>query len=242
MAKGVDYSWGRPNLDSLRAAGVTFACRYLSYDKTGKNLSATEARALLAKGINVVSNWEWGKTDAAAGYNLGVQHARDAAAQHTAFGGPANAPIYFSVDFDAQPVDYNGVARYFDGVASVIGVNRTGVYGGYPIVSQLWSTGRVRFIWQTTAWSGGKKHPNTSIYQYAYGVIIGGGECDVDESYGSNYGQWGGVDPQGAEINVNAAIEVGLTDMATPFRLMGEAGNTISNGIDQLLSRLENLL
>ncbi len=239
--KGCDYSWDRPNMGALRAAGIGFVCRYLSYDRTGKNLTANEANALRANGLAIVSNWEWGERDAAAGYNLGVQHARDANAQHLACGGPNNAPIYFSVDYDAQPVDYNGIARYFDGVAAVIGVNRTGVYGGYPIVSQLWATGRVRFIWQTTAWSGGRTHPNRSIYQYQYNILIGGGRVDIDEAYGSNYGQWGGVNPSGGESNVNQPIEIGLTDMATPFRFMGQDSQDRAPAYYALTDRINRL-
>src|SRR5450755_2963190 len=56
--QGVDYSWGRPSPDGLRAAGYTFAARYLSPGATGKNLSAGEAAALVAAGVDVVANWE----------------------------------------------------------------------------------------------------------------------------------------------------------------------------------------
>ena len=40
---GVDYSWARPKPSDLYAQGYTFAARYLSYDTTGKNLTAAEA-------------------------------------------------------------------------------------------------------------------------------------------------------------------------------------------------------
>src|SRR4029079_4505302 len=58
--RGVDYAWSRPTSpQALRSAGYTFVARYLSYDTTGKNLSAGEAQGLFAAGIDVVANWEW---------------------------------------------------------------------------------------------------------------------------------------------------------------------------------------
>src|ERR1700704_4291321 len=55
---GVDYSWARPSLDVLHANGYTFVSRYLSYDTTGKNISADEASALRASGFDIALNWE----------------------------------------------------------------------------------------------------------------------------------------------------------------------------------------
>jgi hypothetical protein len=39
---GVDYSWGRPGVAALKRAGAKFACRYLSHDTSGKNLTVRE--------------------------------------------------------------------------------------------------------------------------------------------------------------------------------------------------------
>src|SRR5262245_53924168 len=64
VRSGVDYSWARPSPSGLRAAGYTFAVRYFSYDTTGKNLTASEAHALQAAGVDLVSNWESGASDA----------------------------------------------------------------------------------------------------------------------------------------------------------------------------------
>src|ERR1044072_5426423 len=78
VRSGVDYSWARPSPSGLRAAGYTFAVRYLSFDTTGKNLSASEARALQAAGIDLVSNWESGASDALKGRTRGVSDAQEA--------------------------------------------------------------------------------------------------------------------------------------------------------------------
>lgn len=100
--KGVDYAWGRPGLAALLAAGAHFACRYLSYNTTGKNLTRAEADRLRAAGIDPVSNWEAAGSwpEFSGGAATGARHAREAARQHTACGGPGTRPVYFSTDFN----------------------------------------------------------------------------------------------------------------------------------------------
>jgi Domain of unknown function (DUF1906) len=230
MAKGCDYSWARPNLNALRGAGITFACRYLSYDRSGKNLTRAEALRLQGTGIAPVSNWEWQERDVLGGRARGVQHARDAAAQHAACGGPLDRPIYFSVDFDLQPADVRQAAAYFDGVNSVIGAERTGVYGGLFTVSSMFATNRAKWIWQTSAWSRGQWHPRAHIRQVSYGVWVGGGQVDIDQSFGQDFGQWGAVAPTGGERNVETGdynmrpwLEVLGTQMGGAGNILGDA-------------------
>src|SRR5262249_48761910 len=86
---GGGYGWVRPSLTHVKAEGYTFVARYLSYDTTGKNLTAIEANALKAAGIDIVSSWEWGPTDALDGFQRGVEHAQAAQSQATACGMPA---------------------------------------------------------------------------------------------------------------------------------------------------------
>src|SRR5262249_39349763 len=109
---GVDYSWARPSLSSLRSQGYTFIVRYLSHDTTGKNLTRSEATAAIAAGLDVVSNWEDSATDALSGYSRGVSDAQTANAQAAGCGAPSNRPIYFSVDFDATPGQQAAINSY----------------------------------------------------------------------------------------------------------------------------------
>src|SRR5215467_16374419 len=77
--KGIDYAWSHPSSpQALKNAGYTFVARYLSYDTTGKNLTAGEAQGLNAAGIDIVANWEWDADDALNGYNTGVSDAQQA--------------------------------------------------------------------------------------------------------------------------------------------------------------------
>jgi len=144
-ATGVDYSFARPSPSGLHGEGYTFACRYLSPPPNGKNLSAAEAVQLWAAGVDVVANFEEGATNALNGNGQGVTDATIADGQSQADGIPHGRPIYFSVDFDAQPGDFASIDAYFDGVASVIGVGRTGAYGGIAIVQHLFDAGKIRW-------------------------------------------------------------------------------------------------
>ncbi len=191
---GVDYAWARPSPASLKADGYTFAARYLSYDTTGKNLSAGEADALIAAGIDVVSNWEWGAEDALQGYATGVQQAKAAESQAIADGMPSGRPIYFSIDFDAQPSDQAAIDAYFNGVASVLGRDRTGAYGGYGAISRLFDDGKIAWGWQTYAWSYGQWDSRAHLRQIENGVGPGG-EMDKDQAMTADFGQWGASAP-----------------------------------------------
>jgi len=191
-ALGVDYAWSRPSSpQDLRAAGYTFVARYLSYDTTGKNLTAAEAQSLFSAGIDVVANWEWDATDALDGYSTGVNDATEAQALAQACGMPGDRPIYFSVDFDATPQQQSAIDSYFDGVASVIGLSRVGAYGGYYVIQRLFDDGKIKWGWQTYAWSGGQWDSRAQLWQIQNGATVAGASCDIDQAEADDFGQWG---------------------------------------------------
>lgn len=187
--KGVDYSWARPSPTDLVEAGYTFAVRYLSYSMSGKNLTVDEADALLAAGLDVVVNWENAASDALNGYARGASDAEEAQRQAGAVGMAGDRPIYFAVDFDATADQQAAIDDYFDGVASVLGVERTGAYGGYGPIQRLLDGGKIAWAWQTYAWSGGRWDPRAQLRQIHNSVTIAGGECDIDEAHADDFGQ-----------------------------------------------------
>lgn len=184
---GVDYSWARPGGAALHASGYGFAARYLSHDP-GKNISAAEANDLRNNGVDVVLVWESTATRALSGHDAGVQDAQAAVAQLADCGAPANMPIYFAVDFDANPAQQANIDDYLRGAGSVIGVDRVGVYGGFYIVERCHDNGTAKWFWQTLAWSGGQQFAGNHIYQDGRTDFNGG--CDIDEARQDNYGQW----------------------------------------------------
>jgi hypothetical protein len=100
--EGLDWAWGHANITELKRAGIHFACRYLSHDAS-KNLTHAEATALSKAGIWCVVVWETTANRAGAGRQAGTADAIVAAEQAKACGKPGSAPIYFAVDFDADP-------------------------------------------------------------------------------------------------------------------------------------------
>jgi LysM repeat protein len=97
-------------------------------------------------------------------------------------------PIYFAVDYDAPESDQPALNAYFDGVASVIGLERTGVYAGYWIVKRLAEANKAKWLWQTYAWSGGNWFPGNHLEQYKNGQELNGA-VDFVRSKQDNYGQ-----------------------------------------------------
>ncbi len=189
MAFGLDYTHG-PSVAAHQEHGVTFVCRYLSFvnEQTRvKLLTAEEAMRLAQGNIAVVSNYEWYAERCLEGFDSGKEDARIAEEQHRACGGPLDRPIYFSVDLDRDGTE---VEAYFRGVNTVIGVNRTGVYGSYRVVKYLRDRGLVAWTWQTYAWSSGQWDPRNNLEQYLNGQMVGGADVDFNKSKTADFGQW----------------------------------------------------
>jgi hypothetical protein len=196
MAFGIDYVAG-PSVAEMKAHNppVTFVCRYLSELNAltqRKILTPAEAQTLSQSGIAIVSNFEWYAARATEGAASGVTDAQIAAAQHANCGGPADRPIYFSVDADVNGAQVGG---YFKGVASSIGLHRTGAYGSYRVLKYLFDQGLITWGWQTYAWSGGLWESRAHIQQYQNGISLAGHDVDYDRSMHPDFGQWiqGGI-------------------------------------------------
>lgn len=232
---GVDYSWGRPDPHCLAAKGYRFVSRYLSYDTTGKNITAAEAGSLHSAGLDVVLNWEWGKYDARQGYDLGGRQARDAGVYADHVGAPGNLPIYFSMDWDVQPHEYAAVGSYFQAINKVLGAARVGAYGGIRIIDYLYTHRLARWLWQTYAWSGNSIHPQAHVYQYSNGHSICGADVDLDRALRPQFGQWPGAGSSQIVVDVPATPAAS----STPFDYTGEIAAT-SAGFSRLNSTLDS--
>lgn len=207
---GLDYT-SMPSITAMRGTNppVSFACRYVGYFSgynlndiaapQGKCLTPGEAKTLSQAGIAIISNYEWYNTrpiDDGLGhawaseeaFNAGAWDAQTAQKIHAACGGPADRPIYFSVDFNTTATP--AIIDYFKGVASVIGLARTGAYGGYACIKGLLDAGAIRWAWQTYAWSAEQWDPRAHIRQYQNSVTLDGLSVDYDESMQADFGQW----------------------------------------------------
>ena len=196
---GLDYSGGRPSGAAVHAAGYGFVARYLPNGLVSArvNLSAAEVADMHGAGVAVVMVWESQASRATAGRAAGIEDATYAMAQANVVGLPG-LPIYFAVDFDlpdyspaaTSPVAKLGpVGEYFGGVASVLGLARTGVYGGYWAVRRCLDAGLARYAWQTAAWSGGNVDTRIHLFQRLGTASVDGVACDVNEARQTDFGQ-----------------------------------------------------
>ncbi len=192
----MDYAWARPNLAQLAAAGKRFAGRYVGPGSSGKLLTRSEADALAAHGIAVVSLAEGTATGALSGHIRGREHAVAALVHADGCGMPDGKPIYFAVDFDATPAQLETVAAYFRGVAEILPHQQIGVYGGIRTIDYLIPRGLAAWGFQTYAWSAGRWSPHATLRQYLNGVTLAGGTVDLCRTTADDIGQW---TPEGTE-------------------------------------------
>ena len=212
----IDYAMRQIPAADIRAAGYAGVINYVSLSRPGSNFGAKPitrpyAESLTAAGLVIVSNYQYGKpggtapSDFTRGFAGGVADAKTAWQIHTAAGGGQSAPIFFSVDDDISRDTWNTLAlQWFRGINSVLGVQRTGVYGGIDVcqwaaadgvIGNSRTPGRL-WAWQTKAWSGNKIHPNAVLYQRIVatasnpGPLVGGIEVDVNDVLAQDCGQW----------------------------------------------------
>jgi hypothetical protein len=194
MAEGVDYSAARPGGAALAAAGKTFVVRYLAPNgeiRGNKGLTNAEIADLRAHGIAIVVVYESYAARAGEGRAAGEADAPTAQGLLDQLDLDHRLPIYFAVDYDAVPA---AVTPYFEGVRSVLGYDRTGVYGSYRVVNALRDAGLARWLWQTYAWSGGLTSDGIHLKQYLNDQNVNG-SVDLDRSYQDNFGQFGVAPP-----------------------------------------------
>ena len=202
--------------DQIKSAGFDGALVYVSELRPGatfdfKPVTREYADALRAAGLHVVSCYQYGKpgwpdpSDYTRGYDGGVADAQTALRLHAAAGGADSAPIFFSVDEDIDLNTWKSVAvEWFRGINSVLGVDRTGIYGHSRACAWAIRDGVIGrsttaghwWAWQTRAWSHGELEPRAVLYQSVVvsasspGVAMGGTHVDVDDVLAADFGQW----------------------------------------------------
>lgn len=212
----IDFAARQIPAQQIRAAGYSGVINYVSLSRPGSSFGAKPitrpyADSLKAAGLVIVSNYQYGKpggtapSDFTRGYAGGIADARTAWQLHTAAGGGQSAPIFFTIDEDINRDTWNRLAlQWFRGINAVLGVQRTGVYGGIDVcqwaatdgVIGFSSTAGRRWAWQTRAWSGNRVHPAAVLYQRVVstasnpGPRVGGLEVDVNDVLAPDCGQW----------------------------------------------------
>ena len=212
----IDFAMRQIPAQDIRAAGHSGVVNYVSLSRPGSSFGAKPitrpyAESLAAAGLAIVSNYQYGKpggsapSDFTRGFAGGVSDARTAWQLHTAAGGGQSAPVFFTVDDDINRDTWNNVAlQWFRGINSVLGVQRTGVYGGINVCQWAAADGVIgnsrtpghRWAWQTRSWSHGQRESTAVLYQEVVntpsnpGPLLGGIHIDVDEVLAPDFGQW----------------------------------------------------
>lgn len=178
-----DYSFSRPNLAELKAAGVKYVMRYLSPIESSKNVTRPEIDSIHENGMGVGFVFEWYAGRAKEGRAAGETDGHTAANLAAQLGIPANVPIFAAIDYDAPESDQEALNEYIDGFASILGGERgEAAYGGYWIIKRLFDAGKIKFGWQTYAWSGGNWDERAQLRQTLNGQSVAGGQIDYDET------------------------------------------------------------
>jgi hypothetical protein len=213
----VDFADRLVQPEQIKAAGFAGALVYVSELRPGatfdfKPVTRDYADRLRAAGLQVVSCYQFGKpgwvnspSDFTRGYDGGVADAHTALRLHNAAGGSDSAPIFFSVDEDIDAKAWKSQAvQWFRGINSVLGTERTGIYGGARQLGWAIADGVIghstspdhRWAWQTKAWSGGEREPAAVLFQREVvtasdpGFMIGDIHVDVDDVLAADFGQW----------------------------------------------------
>lgn len=191
---GLDYAGSSPGAAAVKAAGYGFVARYLSR-YAAKTIRKPEYDDMTGNGVGVVLVFEDYASQALNGYDQGVADAQVALGQANALGWPSDRPIHFAVDFDISDAQKPIAGEYMKGAASVLGLARTGAYGGYWWIKYCADNNLAapNARWQAVAWSGGQVHPSATLFQRLGGVTVNGTSCDVNEALKDDYGQNNGV-------------------------------------------------
>ena len=171
---------------ALPHTGVHFEARYIAPGNP-KSLTRGELAALQHYGTRVVAIWENGAMDMLGGYQAGRWAAQQAQQGLNSLGIP-HAAIYFCADFDASAQQQGAVNGYLRGAASVVGLHRTGLYGGYWVIKRAFDAHLIQYGWQTYAWSGGLWDPRAALRQYSVDQYRAGTAVDLNLAVHRDYG------------------------------------------------------
>lgn len=199
----LDYSAGVPSGNSVKIAGHLGAVRYVSQPRPdaawmrGKPVSLAETLDFKANGLATASVYQFGRAQTAdwlGGAASAAVHAPQAIDLHRAAGGPAGRPIYIAIDDNPTRAQYDNqirpYLRAFSAALSVAGY-ATGIYGNYNTIEWALGDGIGTYFWMHDWGSGGRIHPRATIHQVArWKTTIDGVECDINNVYAADWGQW----------------------------------------------------
>jgi len=167
-------------LACLKTNGIDFIFRYYSTTtkQPEKRLTISEAKAISAAGVEIVTVYEDGPTTLSYfSKNRGQKDGKNAHQYARAIGQPSGSAIYFAIDYDASKSDISSnIYEYFLGVDEGMrdasggsSIYTIGVYASGAACS--WLKSRCPFIkytWlaESTAWLESKNYTEWAVKQF----------------------------------------------------------------------------
>jgi hypothetical protein len=211
----VDYSFARPPLAALKAAGVVGVLRYVCSLPNAKAITLAEADAIRGAQLGLGLVWENSPGSWRGGHAQGLSDGTEARKQATAVGFPALRPIYAAYDQLVTDADTSTALAYQAGFNLANG-GPQGAYAEALLLDRMFAGNYICVGWQTnaTSWPGNAvDDPRAALHQ-RYNVQLPGvpvGSIDVDEI---NLADWG-QDPKPTPLSVPPAPPVHLGDTVT---------------------------
>ncbi|BBI32061.1 glycoside hydrolase domain-containing protein [Cohnella abietis] len=169
---------------AVAAAGAQFAVRYLvPANYAWKRLVRSEANVIQGAGMMLASVFQKGTDRVTGGKGAGQVDGKEALAEAKLINQPTGSAIFFAVDYDSQPKDYDAIEAYLRAAQAEIPGYHAGVYGHFGVIEEMAKRGACKYFWQTYAWSGGKKSSHIHLYQYKNDTKLGGASVDLNEAY-----------------------------------------------------------
>ena len=178
-AKGVDYSFGRPDPAEMARLGYRFAVRYISTRiDHPKNITADEIKRLHAAGIAVLFVWETTVTRPFDGYAAGAADGKASRAWCERLGCPTSVPVLAAVDTDVTTKTLQAVLAYLDGFAEGLGPWPLGIYADTDVIEAM--AGRSVLNWKPNARAWSTKPSNLVHVQQHASTTVAGGLVDTN--------------------------------------------------------------
>lgn len=166
---------------AIKAEGYEFAGRYLVPTSMWKALTKSEAEAITAAGLRILTVWETTADRVKGGADAGATDGAKALKCAHEIGMPSSGVIYFAVDFGAQASDMDAIEAYLRAARANTEEYEVGVYGSYSVVEAMAQRKACTHFWQCVGWSYGQKSVHRSVYQAQWGKTAGGVSVDINE-------------------------------------------------------------
>lgn len=178
-AKGVDYSFGRPDPAEMARLGYRFAVRYISTRiDHPKNITADEIKRLHAAGIAVLFVWETTVTRPFDGHAAGVADGKASRAWCERLGYPTSVPVLAAVDTDVTTKTLQATLAYLDGFAGELRPWPLGIYADTDVIEAM--VGKSVLNWKPNARAWSTKPSNLVHVQQHASTTVAGGLVDTN--------------------------------------------------------------